>query len=120
MTVENEYVSWQDFDTDCREIARRIQPMAHLFKNIFGVPRGGLVIAVRLAYLLDKPVTFSPEPKETLIVDDIADTGKTLSSYQNQGCLTATLYYHKQSETVPNIWIKEKTDRWIVFPWEQT
>ncbi len=112
-------MSWKKFDVACKEIAKQIQSIAHPFCNIFGVPRGGLVVAVRLAYLLDKPVTFSPEPKETLIVDDIADTGKTLEVYKNQSYFIATLYYKKQSLTIPNIWVYEKTDKWIIFPWEQ-
>ena len=31
----------------------------------------------------------------------------------------ATLDYHKQSSVVPDCWISEKGDRWIVYPWER-
>lgn len=53
---------------------------------------------------------------ETLVVDDISDTGRALSIYRN--FFRATWYYHKQSKSPPDIWIREKTDKWIRFPWE--
>ena len=31
----------------------------------------------------------------------------------------AALDYHKQSTVVPDYWISEKGDRWIVYPWER-
>ena len=89
-----------------------------------GIPRGGLVVAVRLSHLLDVPLIDSTVhllPTSTLVVDDIADTGRTLERFR-KGCVhvyIATLYYHKQSSVVPDFWVREKTDKWIVFPWEQ-
>jgi len=61
-------------------------------------------------------MTNLPSRKDTLIVDDIADTGETLKNYEK--FFIATLYYHKQSIVKPNIWIYEKKDQWIQFPWE--
>jgi len=87
-------------------------------RNIYGIPRGGLVPAVYLSHLLGLPIVIEPTGKETLVVDDICDTGKTLGAYQHFGYTTATLYYHKQSPVEPNIWIYEKKDQWIQFPWE--
>ncbi len=53
---------------------------------------------------------------ETLVVDDISDTGKALSIYKK--FFRATWYYHKQSKNPPDIWIREKKEKWIRFPWE--
>jgi hypoxanthine phosphoribosyltransferase len=52
----------------------------------------------------------------TLIVDDIADTGATLQRYGKNTRIT--MYYHKQSTFIPHFWMYEKTDQWIKFPWE--
>ncbi|TSC82710.1 MAG: hypothetical protein G01um101419_495 [Parcubacteria group bacterium Gr01-1014_19] len=53
---------------------------------------------------------------ETLVVDDISDTGKALCIYKK--FFRATWYLHKQSKNPPDIWIREKTEKWIRFPWE--
>ena len=61
--------------------------------------------------------------KKFLIVDDIADTGRTLEKAKKlEVChyaKYATLDYHKQSIVVPDYWISEKGDKWIVYPWEK-
>ena len=57
-----------------------------------------------------------------LIVDDIADTGKTIDQMKRidvyKGAYYATLYYHQQSSHEPEYWVEEKKDDWIVYPWE--
>jgi hypoxanthine phosphoribosyltransferase len=90
-------------------------------ENIYGVPRGGLVVAVYISHLLDDlPIVLratDTDRGKTLIVDDIADTGKTLRKFT--GYKIATIYYHKQSIIKPDIWIYQKVRQWIVFPWEK-
>jgi len=116
--VEFEYYTWADFDSDCEYIAKKIKKQKLKFKNIFGIPRGGLIMAVKLSHLLKIPITDYPEIDKTLIVDDIADTGTTLEVYKKH-YFTATLFYHQQSTVVPNIWCNEKTENWIKYPWEK-
>ena len=117
-----EHMSWEQFDEACYKLAKKLEHSK--FQNIYGIPRGGLVVAVRLSHLLDIPLItdIKDSTSFTLIVDDISDTGKTLEPYRSEDCLLciATLYYHKQSTIVPDIWILEKKDRWILFPWEVT
>jgi hypoxanthine phosphoribosyltransferase len=62
--------------------------------------------------------------KKLLIVDDVADTGKSLKLVKEhilqQGAKevrTATLYYKPWSVVKPDYYEKE-TRLWIVFPWE--
>jgi hypoxanthine phosphoribosyltransferase len=62
--------------------------------------------------------------KKVLIVDDVADTGKSLKLVKEhvlqQGAKearTATLYYKPWSLVKPDYYEKE-TRLWIVFPWE--
>jgi len=87
--------------------------------SIYGIPRGGIVPAVYLAHLLKLPLVEKDFINETtLLVDDIADTGKTLITYNRLNCKIATIYYHKQSIIEPDIWIYEKRNDWILFPWE--
>jgi uncharacterized protein len=69
-------------------------------------------------------LTQSLEGKRVLLVDDIADTGKSLKlakqHIEAQGAKdvkVATLYMKASSETVPDYYEKV-TENWVVFPWD--
>ena len=106
-------VSYNRFIDGVKEIADRVSGFD--IDSIYGIPRGGHVVAVYLSHLLNLPVVKTPR-RRTLIVDDIADTGETLTPYREYKI--ATLYYHKQSKVLPDVWVFEKTDDWVLFPWE--
>ena len=113
-------MTWALFDEATRKLAERIIALkgSGVVKSICGIPRGGLVVAVRLSHMLDLPLILHSKEIQphTLIVDDIADSGKTLRKYKNS--LIATLYYNERSTVIPKFWIFKKKDKWIVFPWE--
>jgi len=108
-------LTYPQFEFACKTIARNIKTWN--IKNIYGIPRGGLIPAVYLSHLTNLPLT-QTYGEHTLVVDDIADSGKTLKHYQTSGCKTATIFYRKESITKPDIWIYEKEKDWILFPWE--
>jgi len=88
-------------------------------KTIYGIPRGGLPIAVHLSHIMKWSFATNPFDElyeNILIVDDIADTGLTLKKYGNL-YLTATLFYKARSSVKPDFYVEETT-KWIVFPWE--
>jgi len=88
-------------------------------KTIYGIPRGGLPVAVHLSHIMKWSFATNPFDelyKNILIVDDIADTGITLKKYDNL-YLTATLFYKACSSVKPDFYVEETT-KWIVFPWE--
>jgi len=116
--MENEVVTHQKFVKACKHIAITIREnsLKYNVKNIYGVPRGGWIPAVHLSHLLDLPISLYPT-KDSLIVDDIADKGNTLSIFSGRNPI-ATIYYHRQSLVKPDIWVYEKKDKWIQFPWE--
>ncbi len=116
---------------------------------VIGVSRGGLVPARILTDLLETPeldtiqisfyqdiaqpilqpylkqtLTAPIEDKRVLLVDDIADTGRSLKLAQThlhqQGALetkTATIYLKPQSITIPDFYEKYAS-AWVVFPWD--
>lgn len=97
-------------------------------KYVYAPPRGGLPIAVHLAHHLglkyiDKSLMMEwnkDELSKTLIVDDVADTGRTLQKIRNDYGVyftTATLHYKSRSLVKPEFFVEE-TDKWIVYPWE--
>jgi len=93
---------------------------------ILGIPRGGLVLATMLSYRLNLPLLidcYGPTTSwssKILVVDDIADTGKTLETVNKNlpNSTIFTMHYHRQSIVKPYAWLHEKADEWIVYPWE--
>jgi hypoxanthine phosphoribosyltransferase len=74
--------------------------------------------------ILTQRVSTAVKGKKVLLVDDVADTGKSLHlakahvlRQRATEVRIATLYYKPLSETKPNYYEKE-TRRWVVFPWE--
>ena len=75
--------------------------------------------------VITQPVSVPVRGKKVLIVDDVADTGKSLSLVRlhskEQGATkvkTATIYYKPWSVVTPN-WYELETNHWIIFPWER-
>jgi len=75
--------------------------------------------------VITQAVSISVRGKKVLVVDDVADTGKSLrlvrSHLQEQGAADvkiATIYYKPWSIVVPD-WYEKETSHWIIFPWER-
>ncbi|MEK9183905.1 MAG: phosphoribosyltransferase [Patescibacteria group bacterium] len=115
--MKKRHYTWEQFDADTKKIVKLIKKTGKKFDGVWGPPRGGLVSAVMLSHALNIPLLSKPT-LNTLIVDDIADTGKTLKTYKGKNFIV-TSFYHQQSAVVPDIWIREKKEQWIVFPWEK-
>ena len=74
--------------------------------------------------VLTQPVSMEVVGKRVLVVDEIADTGKSLRLVKEhileQGATEvkiATVYYKPWSVVTPDYYEKE-TNCWVVFPWE--
>lgn len=93
----------------CIELAKTLQGQC-----IWGMPRGGLIVASVMSFhgcqLVESPF------QARVIVDDISDTGKTLSTFKQT---TAALVVRKGCDPVPNHWVMMlNTSDYILFPWE--
>jgi hypoxanthine phosphoribosyltransferase len=73
---------------------------------------------------LTQPVSMKIAGKKVLVVDEVADTGKSLKLVKEhiieKGATKvkiATVYYKPWSIVKPDYYEKE-TSKWIVFPWE--
>jgi len=105
-------IGWRTFDIACIKIAEWAKEKG--FKNVYGIPRGGLVVAIKLSHLLDIPLTFRLS-KNTLVVDDIVDSGKTLRKYKKYK--TATIYKQVNCPISPSFHVYNNFN-FIVFPYE--
>lgn len=108
-------VSWSDVDNFVGKVTNYAK--GKKFSGVYGPARGGLPLAVMLSHSLGIPLLMAPA-KGCFIVDDIADTGKTLERYSGKFFIV-TMYYHEQCSFIPDFWGYKKTDDWIVFPWEK-
>lgn len=121
--TDREHYTWDEYQADILILAQRIRDdLALRPATVYGIPRGGLVLAVSLSHLLGLPMVLSRNEirPDTLVVDDIADTGATLDKLCKQigfRPMIATLYYRSGSVLRPDIFVRSKT-KWIVFPWE--
>ena len=111
------YFSWNEFDESVEHIANKCKLLE--FSGIYGVPRGGLCLAVALSHKLR--INLISEPiKNSLIVDDIYETGITLNTFKD---IEGAMFFVLFSKIKPTWWntvnISEKRE-WIVFPWENT
>jgi uncharacterized protein len=111
------YITWEKTMEMAEELVEKIKDSKIEFDGIYGIPRGGLPLAVILSYRLDLPVLLYPT-KDTLVVDDISDNGFTLQRMKNKKI--ATLYSTSWTITNPSWFVKIKEDQndWLVFPWE--
>jgi len=118
------FITWKDYENHVDLIVNWVQSQDFSLGAVYGLPRGGLPLAVSLSHRLNLPLLMNyydrkiVTDKKVLVVDDIADTGQTLKNFENQHNIICTFHYHKQSIVKPNYWVAEKGDDWIVYPWE--
>ena len=114
------FYTWQEFDKDIEKIAAWAK--LQNFKSVYGIPRGGLVVAVALSHHLDLPLEIETQDisQDTLVVDDISDSGNTLCVLGEKLAfkpIVAAIFYNKSTRRMPDYALREKTE-WVVFPWE--
>jgi len=75
--------------------------------------------------VITQPLSMSVEGRKVLIMDDVADTGRSLRLVRDHVekkkanvIKIATIYYKPWSTIVPDYYVRV-TRRWIVFPWER-
>ncbi len=147
--LEYEAPSWNDIYHMLLCLADKIKGASFKPDIIVGVSRGGWPPARVLSDLLDnpnlanvrvefyvgvgetknqpvltQPVSMNVKDKKVLVVDEVADTGKSLELIKRhlldmgaKDVKIATVYYKPWSVVMPDYYVTETTS-WIVFPWE--
>ena len=107
--------TWKDFDKSVEYIANQCK--FYKISGIYGIPRGGLCLAVALSHKLK--VKLNNEPiQNSLIVDDIFETGHTLDAFKNvDGAKYFVLFSKKEPKWWHTVHLATQKE-WIVFPRE--
>jgi len=120
MTKKNNY-TWEEYLHGAEDLVKQIINSGKKYSGVFGIPRGGLILAKDLAVALEIP--FMPyidaRDKTVLVADDICDSGTTLGKF-NKKHDTAVLFQSttssvKATYSTHNI---EPNHGWVIFPWE--
>lgn len=125
-------IYWEDYINDIYELAKTIKKSKIKFKYVCGIPRGGLIPATIISHELKIDMItegeiyegFAPLRCKILFIDDICDSGKTISMCKSTDITlhykpyTATIYKHKDSPVTPDFYVYENT-KWLIFPYEK-
>lgn len=149
MADEREILTYELFGTAARDLATTIALDGFRPDAIIGIARGGLTLAGALGYALDvkmlgslnvefytgvdetldAPIVLPPtldqdslRGKSILLVDDVADSGRTLALVvdllQAGGGEVRTVCLYAKPQTVQEpTYTWRHTDKWILFPW---
>ena len=90
-------VSWWDMQDLIKDLAKKIPFEVPLADSIYGIPRGGLIPAVILSHRLQMPLV-ETIGRNTLVIDDMSDSGATLSKMPGQ--FTAVLFHKPHTSLV--------------------
>lgn len=146
---QKEVLTWEGFGAAGRALAQQVADSGYQPEIVIAVARGGLLPAGHLAYALGlkladainvefytdvhqtlpDPVLLAPlldresmHGKRLIVVDDVADSGRTLALVlellrgMGAEARSAVLYAKSASVVAPDfVW--KRTDEWIVFPW---
>lgn len=116
------YVSWEQVHEFIDGVVNDLNKKGIKPSGVYGIPRGGIIFATMLSYKLDVPLLLNAA-KDCIVVDDIADSGRTLLHFtendtQFNKYYIATMFYHERSVVKPDFYMFNKNNDWIVFPYE--
>ncbi|WP_029090321.1 phosphoribosyltransferase [Brevibacterium album] len=146
---DKEILTWERFGSASRELAQTIADSDFEPEIVIAIARGGLLPAGSLAYALGlklsdainvefytdvhqtlpDPVLLAPmldtesiRDRKLLVVDDVADSGRTLALVldllaDHGAQARSAVIYAKSASVVEPDFVWRRTDEWIVFPW---
>lgn len=118
MQIQTKHIlSWEDVEDLINTLCVKIIQNLPEIDSVHGIKRGGLIPSVLISHKLDLPLVYEIFPN-TLVVDDICDSGLTLQNYA--GIYTAVLHYKPHTSCFkPNIWGEiYNGNEFIYYPWE--
>ncbi len=126
--MDKKFITWRIYDVIIKKIVKEIKKSGEEYDAIGTLSRGGYVPAVHIANLLDIRHIYEinayttaeiKEMKNLLIVDDVTDSGDTLSRYRDLNLDIVCVCLKPSTVVKPTYPAMEiMDDEWVVFPWE--
>ena len=137
------YIRWDEFHQDVKDVCEKIKNSG-TYNKIVAISRGGLLPAGIIAYELDirnchaiNIATYIGDEhreldhldnlddvgeinSQTLIIDDLADSGQTFRLLRQEfpKARFVSIYSKPAGLKEVDIYARELPDQWIVFPWD--
>lgn len=118
-------IKWDYVNLACDTLVSYIKNDGKKFDVVVGIPRGGLVVAVRMSHLLNVPLKLDCFEGHVLLVDDICDSGRTMETEKNRilQCDSVkdvtTLVMNKGVKCKFKVdYYFQRTFSWTIYPWE--
>ena len=119
MPIRN--ISWDETVQAISGLTQKIkdsqQKAGKRFTGVYGIPRGGQVVAIMLSYALELPYLGAPT-EFCIVADDVTSSGKTLECYRRAAVKVAIAKY-KDCPYEPTFWEIEIETGQTIFPWER-
>jgi hypoxanthine phosphoribosyltransferase len=120
------YMTWEHFEEAMRSAVAELSKhplIPNQPTGVYGIPRGGLIVAVTLSHRLSIPWLAEPQPG-CILVDDVIETGHTMQTLinnlhkQHPGLHWATWVWITKN-LLPRISYHRYVDPkiWVCFPW---
>lgn len=108
------YLTWEQLDKHIDEIVEKIKDKKYV--GVYGVPRGGLLIALIISYKIGLPL-LSSAIDNCLVVDDAVSTGVAMLPYIKRYDTYAIVVDENAPYTTT--YYNYHTKELIYFPWDK-
>ena len=117
------YITWNEINDYLNAVIADVKAKGLQVSGVYGLPRGGLIFAIWLSYKMNIPL-LSHAAENCIIIDDIADTGRSLYHFRDNRTqfnhyYITTMHYVADSLITPDFYYATKEiGDWIVYPYE--
>ena len=109
-------ITFEEYDNAISLLAQKIKASGKKYTAVCGIPRGGYYPAIQLSNILGIPAITSPI-NGVLVVDDIMDSGATLTPYRQDKAVVYCKDIEKAEKS--GIFYAEPFNEWLDIPDEK-
>ena len=109
-------ITFEEYDNAISLLAQKIKASGKKYTAVYGIPRGGYYPAIQLSNILGIPAVTSPI-NGVLVVDDIMDSGATLTPYTQDKAVVYCKDIEKAEKS--GIFYAEPFNEWLDIPDEK-
>lgn len=109
-------ITFEEYDNAISLLAQKIKASGKKYTAVYGIPRGGYYPAIQLSNILGIPAVTSPI-SGVLVVDDIMDSGATLTPYTQDKAVVYCKDIEKAEKS--GIFYAEPFNEWLDIPDEK-